>query len=73
VLALPIEAVLPFATDGIVEAVDARHTRVSAGSWSWAALAAAFLRFDADVTVPEPPALATAFVTLAWRAASASG
>jgi hypothetical protein len=72
VLALPIEAVLPFATDGVVEAVDAQRTRVSAGSWSWSALAAAFLRFDAEVTAPEPAALATAFATLAGRAASAS-
>lgn len=72
VLTLPIEAVLPFATDGVVEPVDAQRTRVSAGSWSWVALAAAFLRFDADVTVPEPTPLATAFATLAARAASVS-
>jgi len=73
VLALPIEAVLPFATDGVIEAVDVRRTRVNAGSWSWSALAASFLRFDADVTAAEPTALAAAFATLAARAASASG
>jgi biotin operon repressor len=67
-LALPVEAVAPFATDAVVEAVDAQRTRVSAGSWSWAALAASFLRFDAEVTDAEPPALAVAFTTLAERA-----
>ena len=68
VLGLPIEAVAPFATDAVVEAVDAQRTRVSAGSWSWTALAASFLRFDAEVTDAEPPALAVAFTTLAERA-----
>lgn len=72
VLALPLDRVAPFAADAAVEAVDASRTRVHAGSWSWVALAASLLRFDADVTAAEPAELAAAFATLAGRASAAS-
>ncbi len=72
VLALPVDRVAPFAADAVVEAVDGSRTRVHAGSWSWAALAASLLRFDADVTAAEPAELAAAFATLAGRATAAS-
>jgi predicted DNA-binding transcriptional regulator YafY len=72
VLALPVDQISPFAGDAVVEAVDARSTRLTAGSWSWGALAASLLRFEADITAPEPVELAAAFGELAARAVSAS-
>jgi len=72
VLALPLQRVAPFATDAVVVAVDARHTRVTAGAWSWGALAASLLRFEADIAAPKPAELAAAFGVLAARAASAA-
>lgn len=67
VIALPSRDVLPFAGDGVVEEIDARHCRLTAGSWSWMALAASFGRFDAELTEVGPPELRDAFTTLAAR------
>ncbi|MCC9174448.1 helix-turn-helix transcriptional regulator [Arthrobacter sp. zg-Y179] len=72
VLHLPGDAVVPFAGDGTVEAVGPDRCRLEAGSWSWAALAASFGRFDAELEVIGPPELASAFGTLAARFAAAA-
>jgi predicted DNA-binding transcriptional regulator YafY len=72
-LDLPVGVVAPFAGDGVVEEVAPGRTRVVAGSWSWAALAASLARFDADLEVVGPPALRAAFAELAGRAAHAAG
>jgi len=67
VLHLPASAVLPFAGDGTVEAIDADRTRYTVGSWSWIALASSLGRFDTDIDVVAPPALSEAFAQLAVR------
>ncbi|SDG61684.1 Predicted DNA-binding transcriptional regulator YafY, contains an HTH and WYL domains [Lentzea fradiae] len=70
-LDLPLAAVAPFAGDGTATAAGDR-TRLSAGSWSWAALAAQLARFDADVEVLGPDELRAAFAGLSERAARAA-
>jgi len=72
VLDLPVERVAPFAQDGVVEALGPDRTRLVAGAWSWAALAASLLRFDADVEVVGPPELRAAFADVAVRASRAA-
>ncbi|WP_424448611.1 helix-turn-helix transcriptional regulator [Microbacterium arborescens] len=72
ILRLPASAVAPFAGDGSVTALDDGSCRLEAGSWSWAALAASFGRFDADLEVVGPPELADAFALLADRYARAA-
>ncbi|GAA3446834.1 hypothetical protein Pve01_32240 [Planomonospora venezuelensis] len=69
---LPAGGVLPFAGDGIVEAVGPDRCRARLGSWSWNGLAAALLRFDADVEVADSPALRRAFAAVAAIATSIS-
>lgn len=73
VVALPLAAVAPYLNDGGAEALGPDRTRVSAGSWSWDALAASFGRFGAALEAPEPVELAAAFDTLAARFSSAVG
>ena len=58
ILGLPLTDVAPFVGDGVAEAVGEHRTRLHAGSWSWASLAAAVARFDADIEVVGPPELA---------------
>lgn len=70
VLHLPAAEVRPFAGDGIVEDLGPDRCRLTAGSWSWVALAAALNRFDADVEVVHPPELTAAFARLAARNAA---
>ncbi|WP_157007468.1 helix-turn-helix transcriptional regulator [Agromyces laixinhei] len=70
VLHLPASAVLPFAGDGTVEALDAERCRYTVGSWSWVALAASLGRFDTDIDVVGPPELTEAFAQLATRNAA---
>lgn len=69
-VSLPASAVLPFAGDGAVEELGPERCSYTAGSWSWAALAASLGRFDADLEVVGPPELADAFERLATRYAS---
>lgn len=71
VLHLPARRVRPFAGDGTVTAIDDDTCRLESGSWSWAALAASFGRFDAPMEVVGPPELADAFTALADRYARA--
>ncbi|TDC53776.1 WYL domain-containing protein [Jiangella ureilytica] len=67
ILALPAAEVTPFAYDGLVEDIGPGRSRLVLGAWSWAGLAAAVARFDADVEVVGPPALRDAFAQLARR------
>ncbi|NUT04283.1 MAG: WYL domain-containing protein, partial [Hamadaea sp.] len=73
ILGLPAARVAPFAGDGLAEALGPDRTRLRAGSWSWAALAAGLARFDAEIEVVGPPALRDAFADLSRRAARAAG
>jgi len=72
VLDLPARDVVPFAGDGVVEDLADGRCRLVTGSWSWAALAAAVGRFDADVRVEGPAELREAFARLARRYDAAS-
>lgn len=71
---LPVAArdVAAFVGDGSVEDLDGRGARVTLGSWSWTGLAAAFARFDTDMTEVRPAALASAFRALGARALRAA-
>ena len=75
VLDRPAAEVAPFAGDGLVEVAGPDRCRVRLGSWSWAGLAAALARFDAEIEVLGPPELRRALADLAARAgrAAASG
>ncbi len=73
ILDLPARSVLPFAGDGTVEDLGDGRSRLTAGAWSWGALAASLLRFEADIEVQSPPELGEAFAKLAERAVKASG
>ncbi|AYF97253.1 helix-turn-helix transcriptional regulator [Protaetiibacter intestinalis] len=72
VVALPLADVAPFVGDGEAEALGPDRTRITAGSWSWDALAASFGRFGAALDEPRPAELASAFRRLAARAAAAA-
>ncbi|MFI6041853.1 helix-turn-helix transcriptional regulator [Nocardia sp. NPDC051321] len=73
ILDLPAAEVAPFAGDGIVEELGTARTRLTTGSWSWAALAAALARFDTEIEVIGPPELRAAFADLSRRAGRAAG
>lgn len=70
-LDLPAHDVVPFAGDGTVEALGPDRCTLTAGAWSWVALAASLGRFGADIEVVEPPELVDAFAKLAARYAAA--
>lgn len=72
ILDLPARSVLPFAGDGTVEDLGGDRCRLTAGAWSWGALAASLLRFEAEIDVQGPPELAATFAKLAERAVKAS-
>ncbi|MFD7659157.1 helix-turn-helix transcriptional regulator [Actinosynnema sp. NPDC059797] len=72
VLHRPAAEVAPFAGDGVVEELGPDRCRLTSGSWSWPALAAAIGRFDADVEVVGPAELRDAFALLARRYAEAA-
>jgi predicted DNA-binding transcriptional regulator YafY len=72
ILDLPAAVVLRYTREGIVEEVGPDRCRLVLGSWSWAGLAAAIGRFDADIEVIGPTELKTAFAHLARRYASAA-
>ncbi|MBQ3360482.1 MAG: WYL domain-containing protein [Microbacterium sp.] len=67
ILDLPLREVLPFVGDGQAEALDDDRCILTAGSWSWGSLAAAFGRFEVQIEVIEPTELRDAFATLAQR------
>ncbi|SNY37687.1 helix-turn-helix transcriptional regulator [Paractinoplanes atraurantiacus] len=67
ILDLPAATVALYTRDGLVEEAGPDRCRLTTGSWSWPALAAAIARFDADVEVIGPPELTSAFTHLAER------
>ncbi|WP_327167485.1 helix-turn-helix transcriptional regulator [Streptomyces subrutilus] len=71
-LDLPAAAVSRYGCDGLVEELGPDRCRLVLGAWSWAGLAAAIGRFDADVEVVGPPGLRAAFARLARRYAEAA-
>ncbi len=73
VLAAPVERLLPFVRDGVVERLDDERSRYSTGSWSWTALAAQLGRFGVDIADAQPDALRDAFGELSDRFARAAG
>jgi predicted DNA-binding transcriptional regulator YafY len=72
ILGLPLAEVAPFAGDGVAEHLGDARTRLTTGSWSWAALAATVARFDTEIEVIGPPELRTAFAELSRRAGRAA-
>ena len=72
ILDLPAAAVLPFAGDGTVAALDDGRCSLELGSWSWGSLAANLGRFEVAMEVVQPPELRDAFAVLAARYASAA-
>ncbi|MDR6865756.1 putative DNA-binding transcriptional regulator YafY [Microbacterium resistens] len=68
VVDLPVAEVARWVTDdgGVEELPDGRSS-VTLGSWSWTALLAQVLRFDAAFTIIDPPALRQAADALATR------
>ncbi|WP_205471081.1 YafY family protein [Nocardioides sp. SYSU D00038] len=72
VVDLPLADARPYVGDGVAVEVDATRTRLTQGSWSWAALAASLCRFDADLEVVEPVELREAFAVLARRSGAAA-
>lgn len=73
IIDLPLSEVAPYIGDGIAESVGEHRTRVTLGSWSWPALVASLLRFDADLEVVGPDELAEAMRTTADRCEQAIG
>jgi predicted DNA-binding transcriptional regulator YafY len=67
ILDLPASAVVPFAGDGLVEAISADRSSLEVGSWSWGSLAASFGRFETAMEVVYPDELAKAFEVIGKR------
>lgn len=66
-LQLPAADATPFIGDGTLEQLGPHRCRLTAGSWSWVALAASMSRFDVPIRAAEPAELADAFAVLAAR------
>ncbi|WOC13313.1 hypothetical protein MP11Mi_24140 [Gordonia sp. MP11Mi] len=66
-LDVPAQEVARWVHDGEVEALTEHTTRVKFGSWSWAGLLSAVLRFDADFRVVGPDELSVAAADLEQR------
>lgn len=67
IIDLPLSEVSPYIGDGVADVVSKSRTRITLGSWSWPALVASLLRFDADIEIVGPDALAAAMRTTADR------
>lgn len=72
ILDLPADVAARYTNDGLVEALGPDRCRLVVGSWSWAGLAAAIGRFDADIEIVGPTELRDAFAHLARRYADAA-
>jgi predicted DNA-binding transcriptional regulator YafY len=72
ILDRPAATVAGYTRDGVVEEFGPGRCRLTLGSWSWASLAAAFGRFDADIEVIGPDELRDAFGRLARRFGAAA-
>jgi predicted DNA-binding transcriptional regulator YafY len=73
VLHAPAASVAPYIGDGTLEALGPDRCRLTAGSWSWAGLAASIARYDVDFEVLDPPPLREAFAGLARRCSTGAG
>ncbi|MEJ5943832.1 WYL domain-containing protein [Pseudokineococcus basanitobsidens] len=73
VLSAPAADVLPYARDGVVEALDEGRCRLRTGSFSWTGLAASLLHHGVAVEDVRPAELRAAFAALAGRCADAAG
>ncbi len=73
ILDLPASVVTTYTDDGVVEELGPDRSRLVQESWSWAGLAAALGRFDADIEVVGPAELRDAFAHLSRRYADAAG
>ncbi|MGN2642005.1 helix-turn-helix transcriptional regulator [Nocardia takedensis] len=67
----PAALVSTYLRDAVVEELTPTRCRATVGSWSWMGLAATLANFDAPIRVLQPPALRTAFTTLAHRCTTA--
>ncbi|MGA5304627.1 helix-turn-helix transcriptional regulator [Nucisporomicrobium flavum] len=67
ILGAPAATIATYTRDGIVEEAGPDRCRLTLGSWSWAGLAAAVARYDAEIEVVGPRDLAKAFAELAGR------
>ncbi|MFI1912140.1 helix-turn-helix transcriptional regulator [Nocardia sp. NPDC020380] len=72
IIDLPAADISPYLGDGLLESAGPTRSRVTLGSWSWPALAAAFAKFDADIEVVGPEELRAAFADMAGRFARAA-
>jgi predicted DNA-binding transcriptional regulator YafY len=72
ILDLPAAIASRYTRDGVVEELGPDRCRIVMGSWSWAGLAAAIGKFDADIEVVGPAELKDAFAMLARRYANAA-
>ncbi|MFG1925217.1 helix-turn-helix transcriptional regulator [Cryptosporangium sp. NPDC048952] len=72
-LGLPAATVALYTREGIIEEAGPHRCRLTLGAWSWAALAAAIARYDADIEIVGPSELTDAFARLAVRFSRASG
>jgi predicted DNA-binding transcriptional regulator YafY len=72
ILDLPAAIASRYTRDGVVEELGHDRCRIVMGSWSWAGLAAAIGKFDADIEVVGPAELKDAFAHLARRYANAA-
>lgn len=64
---LPVRDLLPWLEDAHVEELSETWSRVTTGSWSWAGLVAAILRFDAPFRILGPAELVVAAEAAAVR------
>src|SRR5262249_14376655 len=67
ILDKPAATIALYTREGVVEELAESRCRVTLSSWSWNSLAAAFGRYDADLTAVGPAELADAFTQLGQR------
>lgn len=70
VLRVDAAAILPYRSDAVIEQAGEGCARVTAGSWSWTALAVRLLGYDVEPVSAEPAELRVAFAEVAGRAAA---
>jgi predicted DNA-binding transcriptional regulator YafY len=67
-MTLPADVVARWAPGGsVIDSLDATHTRITLGAWSWAGIAGILATFDTDLTDVEPCELRDACRALAER------
>lgn len=73
VIALAAREVAPWIGDGTLTEIDEGSCRITVGAWSWVAVLASVLRFDAPFEIVGPEPLREAAGMLTERVAAASG